>query len=742
MNVSFFWHLYLQMPDYNSFLMKKLLIFIVIQLAFIQLGAQEPEYDHIIFDNSLMTGRYYYSKADYKSPSYIQNTDNKLLVSEKEFFTAKNSLLFNYISASGGNWSASVLFRDWRGKDFIKEGKSLDFWLLIKSETKKEELPLIAIGTIDKKESKASSFINIGKYIGTAEQEKWILVSIPLTEFKNISYTHTREIKEVLFKQGSQDGKEHTIYIDQIELAPVNKPENITFVPAIKAKAYERHVDLSWEKTGLENVKYIKIYRSSNGKDFRVVGMQYPSAIRYADYNNQPNKTFQYRITCVNYDYSETQPSNTVEVTTRDMTDEELLTMVQEAAFRYFWDGAEPESGLGLENIPGRRNMIATGASGFGMMGMIAGVERGFITRQEAVERFKRIVAFLDIADTFHGGYAHFIDGITGKVEPFFGNRDNGADMVETSFLFQGLLTARQYFDKDNTDEKFIRDTITRLWENIDWQWYKKTEDSKYLYWHWSPDQGWVINHKLIGWNETMITYLLAIASPTHGISPDMYYSGWASQEQEAYDYRADWGQTTDGAKYYNGNTYYGVKLDVGVNTGGPIFFTHFSFFGFDPRGLKDKYTSKDYFDNLRNIALISYRYSIENPNKRLGFGSGCWGLTASESPWGYAAAEAVAHHEYGTMSPAGAIASIPYLPEESMDALKNYYRNFGTFLWGEYGFRDAFNLDINWCSNIYMGLSQGSIATMIENYRTGLIWKLFMKDPDIQKMRNKVFIK
>jgi hypothetical protein len=424
------------------------------------------------------------------------------------------------------------------------------------------------------------------------------------------------------------------------------------------------------------------------------------------------------------------------------MTDEELLTMVQETAFRYFWDGAEPESGLGLENIPGRRNMIATGASGFGMMGMIAGAERGFITRKEAVERFKKIVTFLDKADTFHGGYAHFIDGTTGKVEPFFGKRDNGADMVETSFLFQGLLTARQYFDKNNEDEKFIRDTITKLWENIDWRWFKKTEDSKYLYWHWSPDQEWVINHKLIGWNETMITYLLAIASPTHGVSPDMYYSGWASQEQEAYDYRADWGQTTDGANYYNGNTYYGVKLDVGVNTGGPIFFTHFSFFGFDPRGLKDKYTSKDYFDNLRNIALISYRYSIENPNKRLGFGPGCWGLTASESPWGYGAAEAMAHHEYGTMSPAGAIASIVYLPEESMDALKNYYRNFGSFLWGEYGFRDAFNLDINWCSNIYMGLSQGSIATMIENHRTGLIWKLFMKDPDIQKMKSKVFLK
>ncbi|MDU1892607.1 MAG: glucoamylase family protein [Dysgonomonas sp.] len=718
--------------------------FILFISAFICLSvsAKEPEYDHIFFDNSLMTGRYYYSKADYTSPSYIQSIEKRLVVSEKEFYTAKNSILLNYVSAVNGSWSASILYQDWRGKDFIKEGKSLDFKLLVKSNTKVEELPSIAIGTLLKKEVKISSFISLEKYIHQMKQGEWISVHIPLRDFKDISYTHTKEIKEVLFKQNSQDGKEHTLYIDQMELLPVNTPQPIQSTPTLKARAYERHVDLSWDKTGLENAKYIKIYRSSNGKDFENVGIQDPYTTRYADYSNKPNKTFQYYITGVNYDYTESQPSNTTEVTTYYMTDEELLTMVQESAFRYFWDGGETESGLGLENIPGRRNMIATGASGFGIMGIIAGVERGFITRDEAVQRLNKILTFLDKADTFHGGFAHFIDGTTGKVEPFFGMRDNGADMVETSFLFQGLLTARQYFDKNNTDEKFIRNTITKLWENIDWSWYKKTKDSKYLYWHWSPDQEWVINHKLIGWNETMITYLLAIASPTHGISEDMYYSGWASQEKEAYDYRSGWGETTDGANYYNGNTYYGVKLDVGVNRGGPIFFTHFSFFGFDPRGLKDKYTSKDYFDNLRNIALISYRYSIENPNKRLGFGPGCWGLTASESPWGYGAAEAMAHHEYGTMSPAGAIASMVYLPEESMGALKNYYRNFGSFLWGEYGFRDTFNLDENWCSNIYMGLSQGSIIAMTENYRSGLIWNLFMKDPDIQKMRNKVFIK
>lgn len=724
--------------------MKHLIIFITLIFSRAAI-AQEPEYDQVFFDNSLMSGAYYYSAADYKTPSFIQSIEKKLPTSDKEYFTAKNSLCLNYISEVNGDWTASVNYFNWRGKDFIKDGKFLDFRLLIKSDTKPEELPLVAIGTNNKKEAeKHSDYLNITQYIGDTPPNKWILVRIPLSDFQNITYAHSKEIKQVLFRQGSTDGKEHTLYIDQIEFSTdkgeATKP--VATAPKIQAKAYERHVDLTWDKTGLQNIKYIKIYRSSDDGQFTQVGIQDPMRGRFADYSGQPNTAFKYRIVCVDYDYQEGQPSNTIEATTRSMTDEELLTMVQEASFHYYWDGAEPNSGLALENIPGRRNMIATGASGFGLMAIITGVERGFITREEAVNRFKKIVTFLDKAETFHGGYAHFVDGITGKVEPFFGNKDNGADMVETSFLFQGLLTARQYFDKNNTDEKFIRNTITKLWENIDWSWFKKTKDSKYLYWHWSPDQEWVINHKLIGWNETMITYLLAIASPKHSIGKNMYYTGWASQDQIAQEYRADWGQTRDGSKYYNGNTYYGVKLDVGVSNGGPLFFIHYSYMGFNPHGIKDTYVSKDYFDNFRNIALINYRYCVENPKNQLGYGTDNWGLTASDGPWGYRAAEPVEHQDVGTMAPTGALASFPYLPEQSMAALKNYYRNYGSFLWGEYGFRDAFNLNENWCANIYMGLNQAPVTVMIENYRTGLIWNTFMKDPDIQKMVNEVFIK
>jgi exo beta-1,2-glucooligosaccharide sophorohydrolase (non-reducing end) len=414
------------------------------------------------------------------------------------------------------------------------------------------------------------------------------------------------------------------------------------------------------------------------------------------------------------------------------MTDDELLEMVQQASFRYYWEGAEQESGLAKENIPGRHNMIATGASGFGIMALIAGAERKFITHEQAVERFVKIVRFLEQAETFHGVYPHFINGTNGKVEPFFGKRDNGADLVETSFLLQGLIAARQYFNGSSENEKLIRDKINAIWQKAEWDWFRQYPDSKFLYWHWSPDQAWVINHTLIGWNETMVTYLLAIASPTHAVPASMYYSGWANQDSTGQKYRSAWGRTKDGSMYTNGNTYFGIKLDVGVSSGGPLFFTHYSYMGYDPHAITDKYTN--YFINNQNIARINYNYCVQNPKNNKGYNDSSWGLTASDGPFNYSADEPVLWQDNGKIAPTGAISSFPYTPVESMKALKNYYYNYGRFLWGEYGFKDAFDLANNWCSEIYMGLNQAPMTVMIENYRSGLVWKLFMSSPEIQE--------
>jgi hypothetical protein len=301
-------------------------------------------------------------------------------------------------------------------------------------------------------------------------------------------------------------------------------------------------------------------------------------------------------------------------------------------------------------------------------------------------------------------------------------------------------LAAQQYFDKNDEKEATIRRRIQQIWEGVEWSWYRKAPQDDYLTWHWSPDQEWVIDHQLIGWNETMITYLLAIASPTHAVPASLYYTGWASPSEHAQQYRSNWGKTSAGKDYINRNTYFGITLPVGVSTGGPLFFIHYSYLGADPRAINDAYTN--YFDNNRSIAQINHRYCIENPKDYEGYSDKSWGLTASDGPWHYSANEAAEHADEGKLTPTGALASIVYTPEASMQALRHFYNEYGHFLWGAYGFRDAFNLSDNWCSEIYMGLNQAPIVVMIENHRSGLLWNLFMQNENIQQALQQIEMK
>jgi exo beta-1,2-glucooligosaccharide sophorohydrolase (non-reducing end) len=334
-----------------------------------------------------------------------------------------------------------------------------------------------------------------------------------------------------------------------------------------------------------------------------------------------------------------------------------------------------------------------------------------------------QIARFLEKADRFHGAWPHFMNGATGRRMPVFDQYDNGADLVETSFLMEGLLTARQYFNRSSPSEKLLCNKITNLWNTVEWDWFRRTPNGDALFWHWSPEYSWHISNRLTGWNEVMITYLLAIASPTHGVPAKLYYSGWAGVP----------------SNYLNGHTHYGIKLDVGPGTGGPLFFTHYSYMGFDPH-LRDRFT--DYFENNRNIVRINHAYCIQNPHHFKGYGPDCWGITAVDGPQGYMPYEANPELDDGTIAPTGAIASFPYTPEASMQALKYFYRELGDRLWDIYGFRDAFNLQEDWFSRINMGLNQAPMVAMIENARTGLIWKTFMTNPEIPSMIQRIGFK
>jgi hypothetical protein len=641
-----------------------------------------------------------------------------------------NALRLEWWSALSGHWEATVEREVWRNSPEVFEGDALIFWLLAPEAIAAAQLPrlriVVAAGHI-------STPVELAAIAGDVRVGEWVRVVVPLNAFSSPDAEFAaRRMKSLSFLQGRRAAGAHVLIVDDVKIDRLDGVAGAPPAPpaGVRATGYERHVDVVWQPGDPSVVEHYVIHRSENGGEFRPVATQHAGMARYADWVGEPAKRVQYRIATRDRSGRTSALSAPVSASTRVMTDDELMSMVQEAHFRYYWEGAHPVAGIARENIPGSDDLIATGAAGFGIMALLVATERAFVPRAAAVERMLRIVRFLERADRFHGAWPHFLDGNTGKVIPLFGRFDNGADLVETSFLMQGLLAARQYFRGTDTREREIVSTITKLWQDIEWDWFRRTPDSEFLFWHWSPEHAWQIDHPLIGFNETMITYVLAIASPTHAVPASLYYSGWAGQSERAVRYRAGWGQTTDGDRYANGNEYFGIRLPVGVGSGGPLFFTHYSFLGLDPHRVTDRWTN--YFENNRNIARINLAYAVANPGGYRGYDSDTWGLTASDDPWGYSAHEPKQELDNGTIAPTGALASFPYTPDASLAALRHFYRDLGERTWGEFGFRDAFNLSEEWFAPIYMGLNQAPVTVMIENHRTGLIWRLFMENAEI----------
>lgn len=392
------------------------------------------------------------------------------------------------------------------------------------------------------------------------------------------------------------------------------------------------------------------------------------------------------------------------------ISDDSLLTLIQKQTFRYFWDFGHPVSGMARErNSSGE--LVTTGGTGFGIMGMIAAVQRGFITRQQALERVGTISLFLEQkAIRYKGAFAHWLNGTTGATIPFSAN-DNGADLVETSFLMMGLLTARQYFDGTDPAEVALRNRITALYNGVEWNWFRRNNENV-LYWHWSPDKEWAISLRIQGWNECLVTYVLAAGSPTHSIPQATYTEGW-----------------TRSGGMRNGNTYYGVQLPLGPNLGGPLFFAHYSFLGINPKGLADNFTN--YYDQNRAHSLVNFNYCSNNPQNKRGYSTHCWGLTASDIPGGYTASSPT--NDRGVIAPTAAVASLPFTPVESMRAIRFFYYTLGHRLWKEYGFIDAFSIHDLWFASSFLAIDQGPQIVMIENHRSGLLWNLFSACPEVK---------
>ena len=702
-------------------------IFILVMLMAYCAFTQDPA---IFFSDSPDGDELYDSSWGYETaPSSLElaGGNDKFPVDPAHPYKGAHSLRLHWTSSSGGDWGVAVASPGWPGHDFTQLD-SIVYYINAPQAIADAEMPQLSLEDLS---NKKSTRVNVGDYLSggvDADSMSWQKVMIPISDLApgtdNCDFTR---IKTIFHFQNAADGAEHLAWLDEIRAikADSGEPGGAPAKPGgILAEGHESRIDLRWKRNTEDDLLGYYIYRAAtpNGPFNKINDVYHESPV-YSDFLGANDQTYYYYGTAVNLNFEESEPSDTVTATSVEMTDQELLISVQEATFRYFYDYGHPVSGLTLER-KGSDDVCTSGGTGMGLLTLMVGAERNFEPRDSIAARVLKILIFLQDSTThYHGAWSHWINGTTGETIPF-SQYDDGGDIVETAYLVEGLLAIRQYFDQDDPVEIELRQRATEMWEGVEWDWYRRTGDTdgNMIYWHWSPNYGWQMNFPIgrDGFNEAQIVYLLAIASPTHPVPASLYYTGWCSSPS-----------------YVNGNTYYGYKQWVGWPYGGPLFFTQYTYLGFDPRNKSDAYCN--YFDNNRNISLINRAYCLDNPEGHAGYSELVWGLTASDNPWGYYAQEPRPANDNGTITPTAAISAMPYIPDESRATLKHFYFTYGTNLWGEFGFRDAFNLDENWFATSYISIDQGTQVPMIENYLSGLCWDMFMANSEITAMLDSI---
>lgn len=494
-----------------------------------------------------------------------------------------------------------------------------------------------------------------------------------------------------------------------------NQNGNVRIPYPMSASGYPAHVHLKWN----DNIgSTYELYRADESGRFTRIAES--SSNEYMDFSvgkAESPRDYTYRI-CPKGFPVDSAAKFEVRASVPAASDSALLDMVQEYTLRYFTDFAHPHTGLARERSNDRNgDIVTTGGTGFGLMSLIVGAERGFISKERSVKIIEKTVTFLENCEKFHGAWAHWYDGDTGKTFSF-SKYDDGGDIVETAFLVEGLLAVRQWLaDSADAKEKDLSQRCDKLWRGVEWDWYTRGTDS--LYWHWSKNHGWKMNHRIKGFDETFIAYVLGVSSPTHPFSPDVYY---ACYPKSTY--------------YYNGKEYYGIKLDLGMELGGPLFFTHYSYLGLDPKAVEVH--GSNLFDRNRAHTLIHYNYAIDNPKGHKGYGADLWGFTSSDDPLvGYTSHHPGTEAENGTVSPTAAISSIVYTPEETLGMIRHLYYDLGEKVFGKYGFYDSYNPSMAEGQQVvksHLAIDQGPQVVMIENYRSGMIWDIFMTCPEIQE--------
>ena len=627
------------------------------------------------------------------------------------YWRGTSALRMRYTAQPAGDWLLGVANTGWVAVD----GTQLDtlvFWAYSPQALAANELPYVFLE--DKNNTRSPRYAMAPYNPGGLPAAAWTRLVMPLAPFQSGPGSMNMTVmNKTFFAQtpAGTMGVQRTIYLDELRWVKADLTPPGT--PAVtQSWAFERHVDLAWNLPVAGDVESYRIER-------RVSGVWTPWTWATAErggvalWAGAPGVACTLRAVTEDWSFRESAPSAELIATTASLGDEAFLDMVQRASFRYFWQGAHLASGL-IRERTSSGDVCTSGGTGFGLMAIPVGIDRGYVTRPDGVARVLQVLTFLaTTAERHFGAFPHWIHGVTGQHVGFLGPSDDTMDIVETSYLAQGLLMARRYFDGADADETQIRTLATQLWEAIDWDAFRPAGGTV-LRWHRSPTTG-LSTANVQGWNEAMITYLLAIASPTHPVPASLYVTGWAR----------------NGAMV-NGASYYGYPLYVGQAYGGPMFFAHYSFLGFDPRNRRDAYAN--YYAHNRNHALVQVAYCAANPGARTGYSATSWGLTASDDPYGYSA-HAPFSNDNGTLTPTAALASMPYTPAQSLAAARHFYGTYGANLWSFEGFKDAFHPGLNWTANDVIAIDQGPIVVMIENHRSQMPWNRFMQNPEIAPM-------
>lgn len=706
-------------------------------------------YPEVIFDNSLVQGVYAKSKVSYIGSSWVENLNNHLLVSDTLFFTPGNALSLQYQSGNGGAWEVDLQYSRQKLNYQVDRGDFLVMKVFIKTEhSKKADLPRIGI----KQKDTQTDSLELASFMEDFDYNMWINVKIPISKFKNL--VSQEQVRAVLLSQNQTSDRTHQIYIDQVEFLPKNVSNVKLSSPAIlsSAVAYDNQVKLQWQLPLTPSIRYIKIYRSEDNETFTPVSIRPISMQSCLDYVPRTNKTYFYKIAWVDYNYIESPFSEVKEVTTKILEESELLDLVQAAHINYFVENYDINSGMYLPFRMKERAVVSVKESGNSILSLIVGVEKKTVNRQLALERISRMVYFLSKAQNRFGVFPAYFEGRTGL--PDYRGGDAGYDVLATSSMIEALLVARQYFDKDDDLETDLRNRITTLWENIEWdklvaQGYSDVLVEKVT----NIDS---INEQITlgGVNESLNAYILAMAAPKHNLPLSAYENGvkyqdtrYASQYnkldnlasdtlaivKESFriafnifdsDLIANGVNRADRIPVRQDTAMFGKVLRYGSERRSLIDF-YKPFFVIDPKLLKDP--DMEWEESVRDYILVRKRKDNE-----IGVGS------TDSDIWGfYQLNDSIGSYR---INPAIAPASMFLLENEGHKAVLALYNNYGQNFFSEYGFRAWLDLRNNDVSDEYFATNQAAIVVCIENARSGLIWDLYKEIPEIKALLVKLF--